>query len=140
MAARGLRNNNPGNVRIGSDWNGLADRANMTDEQLAETEMCVFAHPAYGIRVIVYLLLKYQSNYGLDTLYEIISRYAPSVENDTNAYADYVSQKAGVDPHANIDISVPETLRAVVMAIIKHENGSNPYTYEIDDGIALGLK
>ena len=140
MTARGLRNKNPGNSRVGSDWNGLADRANMTDEQLAETEFCVFAHPTYGIRVIVYLLLKYQSKYGLSTIYELISRWAPSVENDTNAYADYVSQQAGVDPHAVIDISAPDILRAVVMAIIKHENGSNPYTYEIDDGIKLGMK
>jgi len=140
MIARGLRNKNPGNVRVGSPWNGLADRADMTDEQLAETEFCVFAHATYGIRVIVYLLLKYQSKHGLDTLDAIISRYAPDIENDTNAYAAHVSQKTGYAVDEPIDLTAPETMKAVAMAIIEHENGSNPYTYEIDDGIALGLK
>ena len=112
----------------------------MSEIQREEKSFAVFSCATYGIRALVRLLTVYQKKYELRTLDAIISRYAPDVENDTNAYAAHVSQKTGYAVDEPIDLTKPETMKAVVMAIIEHENGSNPYTYEIDDGITLGLK
>ena len=46
---RGIRNNNPGNIRIGDDWKGLAKADEMTTWQAKEQDFCVFSDPKYGI-------------------------------------------------------------------------------------------
>lgn len=51
--ARGERNNNPGNIRHGSKWQGLS--AEQTDK-----DFCQFISPEYGIRAIYKLLQTYQ--------------------------------------------------------------------------------
>ena len=130
MTARGIRNNNPGNLRHGSDWNGLS--AEQTD-----TAFCQFDCATYGIRALVKLLLVYQSKYGLKTVKDIINRYAPPIENDTGAYARAVSRELGVDESGMINLSDPVVMAPMVEAIIVHENGSCPYDYEISDGMTL---
>lgn len=115
---RGIRNNNPGNIRHGSNWNGLA-------EEQPDSAFCTFIKPEYGIRAMGKILLNYQKLYGLDTVSEIINRWAPPVENDTGAYAAHVAEKIGVDPDEKI--SVYSNLQGLVLAIIKHENGQQPY-------------
>lgn len=137
MTARGIRNNNPGNLRKGSDWNGEQPVENMTPAQAAEKAFEVFSCPAYGIRALTKLLLTYQLRYGLDTINEILNRYAPDIENDTSAYARHVSEMTGFGVDESVDLREPEIMKAFLIAIITHENGSNPYTYEIEDGMVL---
>ena len=133
MTARGIRNNNPGNIRHGSKWNGLADGH--------DSAFCTFRDPVYGIRALCRLLINYQSRYELDTINGIISRYAPDSENDTNAYAANVSRKMNVGIDEVIDVTEWDTMRTLVESIIQHENGSQPYTFEIADGMLLaGVK
>ena len=119
MAARGIRNNNPGNIRHGDKWQGLS--AEQTD-----SEFCVFSQPEYGIRALCRILRTYQRKYGLRDVHSIINRFAPPVENDTESYIKSVCLKLDV---------TPETLKGIMLnllkAIIRHENGEQPYSDEV---------
>jgi hypothetical protein len=130
LMSRGIRNNNPGNIRHGgSQWQGMS--AQQTDAEYVQ-----FDDPIYGIRAMAKLLTNYQKNYGLDTIREIITRWAPPSENITSAYITAVSQKLGASPDQTID--VVGALPRLVPAIIYHENGEQPYSdAQISRGIAL---
>lgn len=127
--SRGIRNNNPGNIRHGPKWLGLSSE--QTDPEYSQ-----FRSPVYGIRAMVKLLRNYQTRHGLKTIEEIITRWAPPSENITGAYVKHVASDAGVDPRAEIDVN--DYLTAIVTAIIEHENGRQPYTpAQIAEGIRL---
>ena len=129
MQTRGLRNNNPGNIRKGSSqWQG------MSSDQSNDSDFVQFDTPEYGIRALARLLKNYQERYGLVTVRQIINRWAPPSENITGAYVDAVARNVGVDPDARIDIN--EKMVPFVNAIIKHENGINPYS---DNVISTGI-
>jgi hypothetical protein len=87
------------------------------------------------------LLQNYQKNSGLNTIAEIISKWAPSNENNTTSYINSVARSMGVPSDANLLLSYPgfnPTLRELTKAIIKHENGLNPYSDDlIEDAIEL---
>ena len=139
MKPRGIRNHNPGNVRdYGAAWRGLAEPAEMTNEQLEEDQFCVFVSALYGIRCLAKLLTGYQKLHNLYTVRGIIDRYAPPVENDTSSYVDHVSLSMGVGADNRIDLADPFELHLMIEAIIRHENGSNPYPYYmIEDAMLL---
>jgi len=117
---RGLRNNNPGNIRKSGDaWRGLS-------AEQPDTDFFTFTAPEYGIRALAKILLTYESDYGLNTVRGIINRWAPPVENDTGSYVKSVASSMGVDPDRAINIGLYLVL--LVPAIVKHENGFNPYS------------
>lgn len=141
LNARGIRNHNPGNIRIGDLWKGLANRVNMTDEQRAERSFCVFAGPAWGIRALAKILLTYQRKYGLYTIEDIITRWAPPVENDTESYIESVAARSGFERDEVVEISRAKVARPIIEAIILHENGRQPYDWPLKKGIELaGIK
>ena len=128
MTARGIRNNNPGNIRHGSSkWQGMSDT--QTDSEYVQ-----FDDPVYGIRAIARVLKNYQDRHGLKTIAEIIRRWAPPSENITDSYVEHVSRIVGVPAHTEIDVR--DRMVPLVTAIIKHENGEQPYT---PDQIAQGI-
>jgi hypothetical protein len=131
---RGLRNNNPGNIRRTSDqWQGL--KAVQSDDAFFQ-----FINPVYGIRALAKIIRNYQEKYGLNTVSELISRWAPPNENDTGPYIRHVANVVGVAPDERIDTNNFDTLLALTKGIIKHENGINPYPYStISDGVARAL-
>lgn len=127
-ATRGLRNNNPGNIRRGITWKGMA--AVQTDK-----EYIVFETPAYGIRAMGRVLDTYKNRYGLNTIRGIIERWAPASENDTASYVAHVARVVGVGPDAQLTAAHRPLL---VAAIVKHENGVQPYPLElIKHGLSL---
>lgn len=127
---RGIRNNNPGNIRKSADaWQGLADVQ-------PDSAFFTFKDPVYGIRALAKILRNYRDRYGLTTITGIISRWAPPNENNTQAYAQAVASAVGVSPSEPLAFDAGQ-LRALVAAIIHHENGQQPYDMElIDDGIS----
>lgn len=133
--ARGVRNNNPGNLEASSSnpWVGQTG----SDGRFAK-----FETPEHGIRALGRNLISYQRQ-GIDTVGEIINRWAPpSDNNDTTAYIKAVCAQLGVTANQPLDASNPDTLQALCAAIIKHENGSQPYsTDQLSTGVsaALGL-
>lgn len=129
---RGIRNNNPGNIRRSADpWQGLAKDQN--DDAFFQ-----FAEPKWGIRALARVLISYQDKHGLRTVRAIISRWAPPVENKTSSYIDHVAHRLGVGADDPLDIHDYRVLRGLVEAIIAHENGQQPYTdAQIDAGLVL---
>lgn len=97
--ARGERNNNPGNIRHGAKWQGLA--STQTDK-----DFCQFISPEYGIRAIYKLIQTYQNKYGLNTIKSIIYRYAPPNENNTLGYIERVSKEIGIESNKPIDTQI----------------------------------
>jgi hypothetical protein len=128
---RGIRNNNPGNIRHnGIAWKGLA-------EPPSDGAFCIFTIPQYGIRALAILLRNYNRNYGIRTIKSIIARFAPSAENNTAAYIQSVCQAMGCDDSEQLELEKDEVLVALMKAIIRHENGQQPYT---DEQFEAGLK
>ncbi len=128
MTIRGLRNNNPMNLRTGNQWDG--EHQTKTDPAFE-----VFESPEWGIRAGGKLLLNYQEHYGLGSINEIISRFAPASENNTAAYISSVSKALNISPLMRVRVA--EILPELVAAIIKHENGLNPYSEKlIKNGLA----
>ncbi|MDD3181351.1 MAG: structural protein P5 [Alphaproteobacteria bacterium] len=130
--ARGIRNNNPGNLRRTDDpWQGLA-------ETQTDKEFFVFQSPVYGIRALARTLIKYQDKHGLRTIRQIIGRWAPALENDTVAYIKAVSASSGFGQDVELDMHKYEHLKAITLAIIAFENGQQPYTgAQIDKALLL---
>lgn len=125
---RGLRNNNPGNIRetTGGYWEGQTG----TDGSFA-----IFAAPEYGIRALARVLMTYENKHKLTTVRGVINRYAPGSENDTDSYISHVASTLGIDPDTNF--SPTARLSELIPVIIKHENGQQPYSQEL---IALGVR
>ena len=98
---RGLRNNNPLNIRLSkTKWLGQI-KAVPTREGLegSEKAFCVFESMAYGWRAAFRLLCHtYYGKYKLRTIRDIIYRWAPLKENNTPAYIRHVSDYTGIWP------------------------------------------
>lgn len=122
MTPRGLRNNNPGNIRVGDNWQGLTGEDN--------AGFCTFAEPEFGIRALAKVLMSYQTKHGLRTLRGMISRWAPENENDTDAYIDSVCKQCCASPDNPYTLT-PSRMLSLVTAIIKHENGQQPYAPDV---------
>lgn len=131
-APRGIRNNNPGNLRRSGDpWQGLADRQ-------GDVEFFTFETAIYGIRALARTLISYQDKHGLRTIRQIISRWAPPNENNTNAYIRAVATEVGQDADQILDMHRFDHLLPLTKAIIRHENGQQPYTdAELTKGLVL---
>ena len=122
MLPRGIRNHNPLNIRrTGKDqWKG------MTEVQ-SDRAFVQFKSLEYGWRAAFYLLTRtYYHKYRLYTIRGIISRWAPSSENDTSAYIANVSRLTGIDPDEPIGIpsEKPSRWMAVGVAMAIQENGT----------------
>lgn len=131
---RGERNNNPGNIRKSSvPWQGQS-------EDQGDPAFVRFDHPDMGIRALGKVLLTYQRKHGLQTLRQIIERWAPEGENDTNSYLADVCRRMGVSPDESISLSDNGNLRNLTVAIIFHENGRCNYSEDvIQNGVLKAL-
>ena len=126
MLPRGIRNNNPLNIRRSKDqWKGLAEA--QTDGAFVQ-----FKSLDYGWRAAFYLLTRtYYHKYRLYTIRGIVSKWAPESENNTKAYIANVSRLTGIDPDEPIGIPLEKSSRwmmvGVAMAI--QENGTDSLDY-----------
>ncbi len=122
MIPRGIRNNNPLNIRRSKDqWKGMSKTQN-------DRSFCQFETLEYGWRAAFYLLTRtYYHKYRLYTIRGIISRWAPPQDNnDTSAYIANVSRLTGIDPDEPIGIpsEKPSRWMAVGVAMAIQENGT----------------
>lgn len=121
---RGVRNNNPGNIRYNplNAWKGkvpLSQKADMAFEEFVEYR--------YGVRALLVLLKNFIFSYG--TIEAIISRYAPATENNTERYITAVAAETGI-PRNQALSSTQETLRKLSIAITRQEVGNG---YELSN-------
>ncbi len=118
---RGVRNNNPGNIEWlppARAWRGQVGN---------DGRFGVYDSPANGVRAVGQELLK-DWRAGADTIRELITAWAPPNENDTEAYVRAVARAVTGRAEGGSDsINVQERLPALVAAVIKHENGQQPY-------------
>lgn len=124
----GFRNNNPGNIRPGDNWQGMTG---------TNAGFVVFKDMSFGIRALG-TDLRTKINNGFNTISAIIYRYAPPSENDTGAYIESVSDDTGFSPSQKLTAD-RATLRKLVRAVINHENGNNYSALLTDADINEGL-
>jgi hypothetical protein len=131
---RGIRNNNPGNIDKGRQiWHGEIVPG-------SDTRFIQFSSMPYGVRCMAIVLSQYIKVHGLNTIAKIIARWAPSVENDTEAYVKHVASLMGIDAYTvlpTVGALFSSYLAALIEAIIIHENGKNLWVTEND--ITTGL-
>jgi hypothetical protein len=138
---RAVRNNNPGNIRIGQPWQGLMPRANMTRDQAAETAFCVFVSSAMGFRALAKVLFTYYPIlHGEGKMYcveNIIERWAPPNENNTGAYVAHVAALTGLAPLQPLQ-PIGSAIQPIAKAISTHEVGSWAFNEaDLAQGISL---
>lgn len=113
---RGIRNNNPLNIRIGNTW--LGEVPNPTDSEFEQ-----FTSPLYGLRAAFCILRRYIRRYGRKTPRAIISAWAPATENNVLRYVDIVKQQSGLNPDAPILFEDKPAMCALVAAMAYVECG-----------------
>lgn len=120
--SRGLRNNNPGNIRP-------------VRNQPNDGAFAIYRTPEEGWGALGRQLKGY-ANAGLDNVASIISKYAPAADhNETGPYIQSVtanmSRRLGSDVGAlaRLDLSDPRVLKALMQSITEHENfrGASQY-------------
>ncbi len=134
---RGIRNNNPGNITINfsNRWKGSIPRSQNTDGRFVQ-----FMTMEAGVRAMTIVIINYYKR-GLTTIREIISTYAPSFENKTDAYIDHVEDRIDIDENQHLDRDMfIEKMPLIVKAIIRHENGETIDPQEVSAGVFMGKK
>ena len=129
--SRGLRNNNPGNIRR-SRVRYKGEVCPSRDPDFKE-----FSTMAYGYRAVFVLLDTYRSRYGLATIRQMLNRYAPPTENFTEGYVRFVADCAGVMPDEFIDTRSEKDMIPIVAAMSKIENGVAANIADVERGWAL---
>lgn len=113
--SRGRRNNNPGNIRISSQkFQGEVQPS--SDKAFKQ-----FSTMDYGYRALIKVLQTYQDKYHLRTVRQMITRWAPSGENDTAAYIRAVCRDTGYKPDDPIDMHKRDAALKMARAISKVE-------------------
>lgn len=117
---RGIRNNNPFNIRKSeSNWLGKIKSSDNDFEQ--------FDNMVHGLRAGLKLLCNYVHD-GFDTPFKIINRFAPINENATRNYISFVrSDSLSRLPwiSSNTKIDTPEKLCRLASRMVAYENGLN---------------
>ena len=113
---RGIRNNNPLNIRIGNTW--LGERMNPTDQAFEE-----FVSIEYGYRATFCILRRYIRRFHKNTITAIVSTWAPASENNTQRYIDFVAAQMKISPVDVIDYGNKDQMTQLVAAMQLMECG-----------------
>lgn len=129
---RGLRNNNPGNIRINSDlFQGEVKPS-------SDKEFKQFETMAYGYRAIFRILKNYHNNYKLDTIRKMISRWAPPEDrNHTESYIKAVADYVGIPADDLVNVNNCEQMIRIVAGMSKVENGREADMSDVITGWSL---
>lgn len=116
--ARGLRNNNPLNIRRdGQAWQGLRD-------EQKDKAFCQFKSMAYGFRAAFITIHTYMAKHGLCSIRQIVSRWAPLKDhNNTDAYIAVVCELTHLGMNDMLWWSNESQMLALVQAMAYVENG-----------------
>jgi hypothetical protein len=118
---KGFSFNNPLNIKKTADrWRG----------QLIPHEDDVFARfesPEYGIRAAAKLMQTYWSKYGIDTIEELVERWAPPSDNNPTAnYVAFVANKANRETDVPYDVFSYADMLPILQAMTRFELGKPP--------------
>ena len=117
MASRGIRNDNPLNIRHGKSlWVGMREK--QTDKSFVQ-----FTERVYGYRAAFVLLRNYIGK-GKDTIGKIIAKWAPSSDgNNTQSYINYVSSTTGINASHALRFEDKNDLVEIVRSMAHMESG-----------------
>ena len=113
---RGLRNNNPLNIRRSADkWQGMKEV--QTDKQFVQ-----FKSLSWGFRAAFKTIRTYITKYGCRNITQIIMRWAPPSENNTDAYVRKVCQMSHIGSLDALDFNNEKQMHDLVQAMAYVEN------------------
>lgn len=98
-----------------------------------------FESMAYGYRAMFVLLHTYSKN-DYKTIRQMISRYAPPIENHTENYIKFVSERSGIFADVKLDTTDPAEMIPVVSAMSEMENGVPAVAEYVRQGWELFMK
>jgi hypothetical protein len=101
----GTPSNNPGNIRPTGQTQGFRQ----------------FDNPEQGLSAIDQNLQAY-AGHGINTLADVISRWSPPNENNTEQLIANASKMLGIHPYQKIDLNNPSVRHLVSAAIVRQEN------------------
>lgn len=127
--SRGLRNNNPLNIRIGDGelWKGEIRPSR-------DVSFCTFESMAFGYRAAFKLLDNYRRLHNCTFLADYIRRWAPPIENNTNAYISAVCKRTGYADVTVIDTRNEYQMKRIVSAMSFVENGVEADEEQVTQG------
>ncbi len=113
----GLDNRNPGNIR--------RSRVRYKGEvhPSSDPEFKQFRSAAWGYRAVFVVLHTYRVRHSLDTVAQMIARWAPPSENRTDLYVRFVAGACGVAEDEVLDTLDGGTMIPLVRAVSRMENG-----------------
>ena len=122
MLPRGIRNNNPLNIRkTDVHWVGQ-------DKAGTDKSFVTFHSPEYGYRAAAKILASYARR-GIVTLDKIIETWAPHNENPTNRYVEFVVKRTGIRKDKIISTETDKV--KLFEAMTYFENGTNPHDFSV---------
>lgn len=108
-APPGIRNNNPGNIKTGDNWQGMVGN---------DGTFIIFADMGWGVRAIGTSLVN-MINKGYNTITLLISEWSAT---DQAAYIANVAAATTIDPNDQLGTD-PDTIQSLIQAIVNQENG-----------------
>ncbi len=130
---RGVLANNPLNVESNANNNWVGKVTPSIDRRF-ET----FKAPEYGFRAGAILLRDtYQGKYGLETVSELIHKFAPSHENDSDNYAGFVAGQLGISANAPVNLQSDAVLAKMIYAMSIMEVGRYYSLEQAQEGVRM---
>lgn len=131
---RGIRNNNPLNIRKGNDWRG--ERHPQSDRDFEE-----FENLEMGLRAGFIIMRRYLNmRPPVNTVRKIIQRWAPASENDTERYVAFVCRKAVLSPDTPIKFAEKNVVCRLVWAMCWMECGCEVSFGRIENAYAMAYR
>lgn len=122
---RGIRNNNPGNLKITPvEWKGKIPVSENTDGIFEQFENFI-----WGLRAMM-LDIRNDIFEGKDNLEKLIYEYAPPSENDTEKYIEDVELWSGISRYQQLT-GGKQQMGRLIPAMVQKENGMNPVSQKI---------
>lgn len=113
---RGIRNNNPLNIRQSQNaWLGKVKGVDKSFE--------TFDNMEHGIRAAFIILRTYIRKHGCRYVSDLIQRFAPANENDTEAYIERVLKLSNTAPRETLYFERRMQMCTVLYAMSIVENG-----------------
>ena len=141
MIPRGLRNNNPLNIRrTNTKWQGLCDV--QTDKSFFRFQTMGYGYRAAFKNIRTYILNGYDTDRdgNPNELEDVISRWAPPFENHTENYIKTVVRLSGLKRDEIIDYRNKEQMTQLVAAMSFVENGVYANLKDVETGWNLYVK
>lgn len=133
MIPRGIRNNNPLNIRRNGD-HFQGEVVPGSDPAFKQ-----FESPAYGYRAAFVILGTYLQK-GNNTIEKIVRAWAPPTENDTESYISVVVKRSGIGRTKVLTADSGGDYRKIVAAMSHCENGIPANMNDVESGFRMQSK